>query len=474
MCAYRPLPQKRYVELPFRPQLTLVDPTEPLLPLRYHMLGRRTHTFKRAPPMTNKDGGSDGLLDTEPKLSSSHDARDVSMSNAGKDTTDQHGISTNGEGISDASQETVVTLHDLLSEAESRKDRGNVEFYKGKVLAKHTAGKNFLRDACILYAEGLQALSQADDRLDAERLLLSQQAPRSGEEDQQRDLPGAADNHDQDPNPSGELPATQENTASASADSVAPSPTSLSLLASLSKRADEVRPSLYLNLAACNLLLQEWTPAIACCTHVLDECCGGDALRVVEVEAAAGGGQGVGMAAGAGGGRGKHVRAVAATTGDAGASSNGSASTSTSGATDSAGALAVSPATTAAAAEAAASPVLPTRAQQHRQGEDGEPRVRDSGRRPPCDEGVARGEKLGATQAGEEEREAGRSRRREIAAKALYRRAAAHVGGGDFTAAREDLVRALRLKPRDAAIGRELRKAEKKLAEDAATESLRR
>ncbi|CAM9643908.1 unnamed protein product, partial [Hapterophycus canaliculatus] len=81
---------------------------------------------------------------------------------------------------------------------------------------------------------------------------------------------------------------------------------------------------------------------------------------------------------------------------------------------------------------------------------------------------------LGPHQTDEEEREARRSKGREIAAKGLYRRAAAHSGGGDFPAAREDLVRALRLKPRDGAIGRELRKVEKRLAEDVARESLRR
>ncbi|CAM9758674.1 unnamed protein product, partial [Scytosiphon promiscuus] len=439
--------------------------------------------------MAKKEGIDHGLVNAESKLCSPQDAREILTNGAGKDTKDNKGISADEDVISDA-VERPATVDHLLSEAEGYKDRGNVEFYKGKVLAKHTAGKNLLRDACILYAEGLQALAKADAQLAADRILLSQPTLQA-EEDQQRFRSGAADNLDEEATPSQEQLAEKEKSDLASATSPAPGvasgSTRLPRLASLSSRADKVRPSLYLNLAACNLLLQEWTPAIACCTHVLDECCG-DALRVLETGTAPRGqGEAGAAAAGGGGGPPRGGSSTASAVGDAGVRRDVSATRSASETKERepvpAAALALTSKPTAAAAvtergaasdaatDTAAAPSSAARAQQHRQGEQGGPDDKGSRGTLPSGEGEASGAQLGP-QEGEEE--AGRSRRREIAAKGLYRRAAAQVGSGNFSAAREDLVRALRLKPRDAAIGRELRKVEKKLAEDVAMDSLRR
>lgn len=394
------------------------------------------------------------------------------MSRVGKDTKDKPGISADDRAgsISGADGDGPVTLlPELLSEAESCKDRGNVEFYKGKVLAKHTAGKNLLRDACILYAEGLQALSKADARLAAERLVLAQETPP--DKDQPTDESDVTDSADVESTLSEERLSEPKNappvSAASPAAAAATRSTRLSLLASLSGRADGVRPSLYLNLAACNLLLQEWTPAIACCTHVLDECCG-DALREIETETARDqGGMGAGV-----GYVGSRIDGPSATRSASETKESAPAPAVTPTTTEKAAAAGSDHPTAPATAADVAAPVSVARTkQQEDKGESGgkntSKSVLSSG------EGVASGANLGPYQT-EEEAAAGRSKRREIAAKSLYRRAAAQVGGGDFAAAREDLVRALRLKPRDVAIGRELRKVEKKLAEDLAKESLRR
>ncbi|CAM9341230.1 unnamed protein product [Ascophyllum nodosum] len=63
---------------------------------------------------------------------------------------------------------------------------------------------------------------------------------------------------------------------------------------------------------------------------------------------------------------------------------------------------------------------------------------------------------------------------REMAAKALYRRSSARVGEGDLGLGREDLSTALKLKPGDANIRRELKKVEKHLAEEKAKAKLKR
>lgn len=232
----------------------------------------------------------------------------------------------------------------LLSEVETCKDKGNIEFHKGRVLAKHTAGKDSISEACIFYAEGIQALAKADAC-----------------------LAGLGRHTDPGPTSPGEEGA--------------------GVSSNLRKRADTIRPSLYLNLAACNLLLSEWTAAIACCTHVLEGC--GDAIQA-------------------------------------------------------AAALAES-----SAVEAAADSLLPVRSADQGNARDGDA----------DDAGAGGGES---------------ARCREVAAKALYRRSSARVGEGDYVAAREDLVRALRLKPGDVNVRRELKKVEKALADAEAKERLRR
>lgn len=146
---------------------------------------------------------------------------------------------------------TEEAASSLLSAVESCKDRGNIEFHKGRALAKHTAGKSLLSDACMLYAEGIQALAKADAIL-----------ARLGHQ-------GA-----------GVDPVS-------SSSRISKDETGVGTLAALCERADTVRPSLYLNLAMCNVLLQEWTAAIACCTHVLERC--GDAIAAAAADSAAGG-----------------------------------------------------------------------------------------------------------------------------------------------------------------------------------------
>lgn len=245
---------------------------------------------------------------------------------------------------------TEETVGTFLSEAESLKDRGNIEFQKGRVLAKHTAGKNLISDACLLYAEGLRALASVDEGL----AKLVHQMKEEEEEEKEVAV-------ESDP-PSPQTPKDLETI-----------PTTLS---ALSRRADLIRPSLYLNLAACNLLLREEAAAIACCTHVLERC--GDGIAAA-VACADGGG-------------------------------SGELSDSS----------------------------LPV--ERRREGESDD----DS------------------------------SRCRELAAKALYRRSTARQGSRDWVAAREDLVRALRLKPGDVSIRRELKKVDKKVADAQASEALRR
>ncbi|CAM9409243.1 unnamed protein product [Ectocarpus sp. 4 AP-2014] len=363
-----------------------------------------------------------------------------------------------------AAEEEPATTHALLAEAESCKGRGNLNFHKGKVLAKHTAGKNFLRDACVLYAEGLRVLGEADARLLAQRAQQQQQQQR--QEEGNDNQASATDTSDEIRSLTHSSPVPPPREQSQGNDGHAPVlPPTLQdrETASLSKRADTVRPSLYLNLAACNLLLREWTPAIACCTHVLDECCG-DALR--EIEAGIGG-------------TGKEARdgVPVAAQGDrraAPAAANDSADTTRAGS-----------ATGTSTRDAADASVAPTGTgavpdkgqQQQKEGQSGEIYGEHQGTTAPS-RGADREAEPRADppqeESGEREQEAEKTRCREVAAKCLYRRAAALAGGGDVAAAREDLVRALRLKPRDAAISQELKKAEKQLAEKEARESLRR
>ena len=238
---------------------------------------------------------------------------------------------------------TEETVDALLLEAESLKNKGNIEFQKGRVLAKHTAGKNLISDACLLYAEGLRALASADEGL----------AKLVGEEEEkvavEIDAPSLQTRKDLQT-----IPKT---------------------LSAFSKRADSIRPSLYLNLAACNLLLHEEAAAIACCTHVLERC--GDGIAAAVAFADGGG-------------------------------------------------------------DELAESLLPV-------------------------EGLPEGESDDHS-----------NRCREWAAKALYRRSTAREGGGDYVAAREDLIRALKLKPGDASIRRELKKVDKKVADAEAIEALRR
>lgn len=246
------------------------------------------------------------------------------------------------------------TVDSFLSEAESRKDRGNIEFQKGRVLAKHTAGKTILCDACVLYAEGIQALGKADS-------LLAQLV------------------HQQEELPVNTSPAFSEISQETGVTTTGTQTT----LAALSKRAGTIRPSLYLNLAACNLIFEEWPAAVACCTFVLEQC-GEEILAVV-----------------------------------------------TTSSTDNKNA-------------------------------DSSVPVRD-----PEQNGLQGAET-------EHPRENDASQSRKIVTKALYRRSAAHMGSGDLVAAREDLIRGLRVKPGDVSFRRELKKVEKKLADIETRESLRR
>lgn len=135
----------------------------------------------------------------------------------------------------------------LLEEVERLKNKGNVEFHKGRALVKHTAGKNLLSDACMLYVKAIQAISKADvsiKRLEAQYTAVESQ-------------PISSKGH----------PGDRINTN----------------VRSLSKRSDTLRPSLFLNLAACNLLLNEWSAAITCCTEVLERCGAGILAAVASV-----------------------------------------------------------------------------------------------------------------------------------------------------------------------------------------------
>lgn len=135
----------------------------------------------------------------------------------------------------------------LLEEVERLKNKGNVEFHKGRTLVKHTAGKNLLSNACMFYVEAIQALSKAEagiKRLKAHDTAVESQPMSS------KDHPGDRVNLN---------------------------------VSSLSKRSDTLLPSLFLNLAACNLLLNEWAAAIACCTEVLERCGAGILAAVASV-----------------------------------------------------------------------------------------------------------------------------------------------------------------------------------------------
>ena len=244
---------------------------------------------------------------------------------------------------------TEETVGAFLSEAESLKDRGNIEFQKGRVLAKHTAGKNLISDACLLYAEGLRALASVDEG-------LAKLVHELEEEEQEKQVAVESD-------PPSPLTRKDLETIPAT-------------LSALSRRADLIRPSLYLNLAACNLLLREEAAAIACCTHVLERCGDGIAAAVAFADE---GGSGI-----------------------------------------------------------LSDSLVPVEGPREGEGDDDTRRCR------------------------------------ELATKALYRRSTARQGGGDWVTAREDLVRALRLKPGDASIRRELKKVDKKVADARASEALRR
>ena len=235
----------------------------------------------------------------------------------------------------------------LLATVESLKNRGNVEFHKGKVLANHTAGKNFISDACILYAEALQTLAKVDAciaRLPRDDDVATVSQPKISEEYREKNAEERA---------------------------------------GLSNRADTLRPSLYLNLAACNLLLHEWAAAVACCTEVLELC--GDGI----------------------------IEAVAS------------------------------------AAESS----------RYRCGSNGQKRAGGNGHH--NEPVISNGNNTSMWC-------------REMAAKALYRRSSARVGEGDLGLGREDLSTALKLKPGDANIRRELKKVEKHLAEEEAKAKLKR
>lgn len=147
-------------------------------------------------------------------------------------------------------QTNAVEANALLLEVESLKNRGNVEFHKGKALAKHTAGKNILSEACLRYAEGIQALAKADTHLAEHK-----------QQQQELHTVGSCTNSSRRLNTD-----CPESDALLVVDGEG-------VLSELSSRADNLRSALYLNLAAVNLLLEEWAPALACCTHVIDGLC---------------------------------------------------------------------------------------------------------------------------------------------------------------------------------------------------------
>ncbi|CAM9903104.1 unnamed protein product [Discosporangium mesarthrocarpum] len=228
------------------------------------------------------------------------------------------------EGLIGNGDEVSPSLaRSLLSEAKDIKEKGNLDFVRGKTLSKHTAGRNFLSDACLKYAEGIQKIGRVNKCLD----LLAGSWSNSEEKE-------------------------------------------------LREQGVRVLSSLYLNLSACNLLLQESDPAIACCTHVLE----------------------------------LYAQAFP---------------------------------TAAATAKKA---------------------VRTTS----ANEGPTATVENGLTNPGHDEQYFA------VTAKALYRRSQAYSVKGRTLDAREDLCQALRLKPGDANIRRELRKVEKVIAREEAEELLRR
>jgi trimeric autotransporter adhesin len=114
------------------------------------------------------------------------------------------------------SLESCQTLASKIAAVASCKAAGNADYTRGKLMKAHTAGKKALQDSCINYAMALQHLAAAQEQA-AEELV--------------------------------------DEAASAT-------------LAQL----DELQVPLYLNLAAGNLLMEEWDPALACCTQVLQQC----------------------------------------------------------------------------------------------------------------------------------------------------------------------------------------------------------
>jgi hypothetical protein len=114
------------------------------------------------------------------------------------------------------SLESCQTLASKIAAVASCKAAGNADYTRGKLMKAHTAGKKALQDSCINYAMALQHLAAAQEQA-AEELV--------------------------------------DEAASAT-------------LAQL----DELQVPLYLNLAAVNLLMEEWDPALACCTQVLQQC----------------------------------------------------------------------------------------------------------------------------------------------------------------------------------------------------------
>eukprot|EP00611_Tribonema_gayanum_P023037 TRINITY_DN4758_c0_g1_i1.p1 TRINITY_DN4758_c0_g1~~TRINITY_DN4758_c0_g1_i1.p1 ORF type:complete len:238 (+),score=67.57 TRINITY_DN4758_c0_g1_i1:66-716(+) len=105
---------------------------------------------------------------------------------------------------------TTLPTEQRLQAITDCKTKGNVELLRGKLLLKHSsiAAATSLQNACMHYARGLQHADAAHEEHD-----------RGGF------------------TPVGDM--------------------------------QSLETALYLNLAAANLLLEEWTPALACCTEVL-------------------------------------------------------------------------------------------------------------------------------------------------------------------------------------------------------------
>ncbi|CAM9259973.1 unnamed protein product, partial [Phaeothamnion confervicola] len=308
-----------------------------------------------------------------------------------------------------------------VAEALRRKDAGNSQFYQGRMLAKHTAGRNALSDSCMEYAMGLQELAKADAMIKRLRWLEAQSPqdqPQGGREDGEGDHPAKGN----DRSDAMDAAATQPDGSTvlnAESDAAA-EPT----LAEVEQTADAVRPALYLNLAATNLLLEEWTPALACCQQVLEVCVpelatAVDAGGAVPLEFVVSSGDG----SDSGGGSGD---------GDSGGCDGGSDG-------DRRAAGAANSQNDAAGLSSPLLPPLPSLPLDM-------PSNSDLAAHP-----------LAA-----------------VAAKALYRRSQARRGMGDAAAGREDLRRALRIRPADTAIRRELEEAEAAAAREAAQEALKK